>query len=105
MELTLKRIILVLATLLFASLSLSGALAYRYDGYYGGYGAWGYGPVVSPGYYYQPYTYGWSGWSYNRVQYRYHYPYGTYNYYGGPWGGFRYAPYPVVAYPHWGYYW
>lgn len=32
-------------------------------------------PIYGTGYHYSTYSYGWSGWDYNRVYYRYHYPY------------------------------
>lgn len=111
---TIKRIMLIAIAFVFATLSLQSAFAYSYGGYGGCYGGCGGAPIYQAGYWHNSYSYGWSGWGYNRVYYNYHYPYNTYNYYrypsygyGGMWNRYyMYNVYPVaVAYPFPGYYW
>jgi hypothetical protein len=113
MNVLFKRTLLVLAAVLFAALTFQSASAYSYAYPQGCYGCGGY-PIYAAGYYHSTWSYGWSGWGYNRVYYNYHYPYSTYNYYnhpsygyGGYWNAhYLYRTYPVaVAYPYPGYYW
>jgi hypothetical protein len=127
MGIAIKRMMLFAIALVFAAFSLQSAFAYGYDGYYGNgyygngydgnnrgcYGGCGY-PIYQAGYWSNTWSYGWSGWNYNRVYYRYHYPYSTFNYYsypnyryGGQWNAhYAYNTYPMtVAYPWPGYYW
>jgi hypothetical protein len=109
-----KRIALVIIGLLFFGLSMNSALAYTvyYDDDYRDYNSAQYGyPIYTSGYYSNTWNYGWSGWDYNRVYYRYHYPYSTYRYNSyyppGTWvAHYNYRVYPMaVAYPFPGYYW
>ncbi len=113
MNLNLKRIMLVLATVLFVALTFQSATAYSSYNYNDCYGCNGY-PIYARGYYSSTWSYGWSGWGYNRINYNYHYPHNNYNYYNYPsygYGGYwnqhyMYQVYPVaVAYPYPGYYW
>jgi hypothetical protein len=110
MKTILKRITLFLVTLLFLGMSVSSAFAYHYNYVEPDHG-YRYTPIYSSGYYYNTYTYGYSGWDYNRVYYRYHYPYSTYRYNSyyppGTWvAHYGYQIYPMaVGYPFQGYYW
>jgi hypothetical protein len=117
MKTTIKRITLLVLALLFAAFSMSGALASHYS-YYDdrdcagcGYPYEGYAPIYRTGYYASSWTYGYSGWDYNRVYYRYHYPYSTWRYNSyyppGTWvAHYAYRSYPMyVGYPYPGYYW
>jgi hypothetical protein len=73
-----------------------GYVSYPYAG--GTY--WGGMPISSPGYNYYGYSYGWSGWHYNRLYYSYHRPYyyaPAYNYYYRPY------LYPVPSYGYYSY--
>ena len=108
-----KRITFILVVVLLSMLSAGSVLAYHYnyqDNDYNGYDI----PIYNSGYYYNTYSYGWSGWDYHRVNYNYHYPYNYDGYYtqyqsywyGGPWmRGYAHRVVPgYVAYPWPGYY-
>src|SRR5690349_6248767 len=87
-----------LLTLLFAAslflMGVASASAYVTSDWRNPYYGYGY-PIYTSGYYAYPYTYGFSGWSYNRVYYNYHYSYPTYAY-----GGYNYYP-GYYAAPGW----
>lgn len=107
-----RRITFIVVALLFAAFSMSGALAYHYN-YDSSHSSpdYGYAPIYSSGYSANTWNYGFSGWDYNRVYYRYHYPYSTYRYNSyyppGTWvAHYAYRTYPMyVGYPFPGYYW
>jgi len=125
MHVTLKRVLLVAFAILALPLIAGSAFA---SGYYDDEYAYRSWPIYRAGSYYGTYAYGYSGWDYHRIYYRYHYPYSTsvysngygydYNGYGGYGQNTRYLPYgwsrwqyayPVnpgyVGYPTGGYYW
>jgi len=78
-----KLSLLVIAVVLALSLA-EPTLAYGRD-----YGNQGYGPYYATGAYDYPHVYGFSGWGYNTVYYKYHQPYSTYRY-GSHYGGYGY---------------
>ena len=108
--------------LLFAALAAvlvplfaGSAAAYHYGSYDGDSA---YRPIYRTGYYYNTFAYGYGGWDYHRIYYKYHYPYSTSWYSGYGYGNYPYLPYgwarwqyayPVnpgyVGYPWPGYYW
>jgi hypothetical protein len=115
MDIKLKRFLIGLFAVLFATLGVASASAYHYGSYgsyggydrgmsyypsYGGYGNNYYGGYG--GYYSYPQIYGWSGWGYSRVYYNYHYPYSQPNNFYP----YAYRTYPAyAAYPFPGQYW
>lgn len=110
MNATFKRITLFIVALLFLGLSMSSAFAYHYNYQEAEYG-YRYTPLYNSGHSYNVWTYGYSGWDYNRVYYRYHYPYSNYRYNSyhppGTWAAhYTGQVYPMyVGYPFPGYYW
>ncbi len=120
MNTMLKKLTLLFAAFILVALFTQSVSASSYAYPQGNYGGYEY-PIYSTGYYSNTWSYGWSGWGYNRINYNYHYPYSNYNYYnypsygyggyGGNYNGYwnrhyMYQVYPVaVAYPFPGYYW
>jgi hypothetical protein len=110
-----KGLFLAVLAATLVSLFAGTASAYHY-GTYDGDAA--YQPIYQTGYYYNTVAYGYSGWDYHRIYYKYHYPYSTDWYYGYGYGQYNALPYgwtrwqyayPVnpgyVGYPTPGYYW
>src|SRR3989344_5365188 len=85
MDVILKRVLFIAVALLIAPLVAVSALASHYDYDYADNAYRSY-PIYRTGEYHNSYAYGYSGWDYHRIYYRYHYPYST-SWYGGYGGG------------------